>query len=181
LPLVLLIWAALRRDGAMVRLLTIYWKVASLLVITALLFTDGRPLGYLLAGAAQLLVVASLWFWVDLNEELADQPPWRPLAFTLRAWRWGTTALGLLGAGLSATAFGCFSGSVTRPFCAVWLEAPRGLNLHVDRLFSFLFGGAWTNAIAAFVGYLALVGFVVGFLQWLLVRLPKQGRVAGGF
>ena len=58
LPLVLLIWAALRRNGAMVRLLTIYWKVSSLLVITALLFTDGRPLGYLLAGAAQLLVVA---------------------------------------------------------------------------------------------------------------------------
>jgi hypothetical protein len=125
--------------------------------------------------------VATLWFWVDLNEELADQPPWRPLAFTLRAWRWGATAFGLLGASLSATAFGCFTGPVTRPFCAVWLEAPRGLNLHVDRLFSFLFGGAWTNAIAAFVGYVALVGFVVGFLQWLLVRLPKQGRVAGGF
>ena len=181
LPLVLLIWAALRRDGAMVRLLTIYWKVASLLVITALLFTDGRPLGFLLAGLAQLLVVASLWFWVDLNEELADQPPWRPLAFTLRAWRWGATLFGLLGAGLSATAFGCFSGPVSRPFCAVWLEAPRGLNSHIDRLFGFLFGGAWTNAIAAFVGYVALVGFVVGFLQWLLVRLPKQGRVAGGF
>jgi hypothetical protein len=25
------------------------------------------------------------------------------------------------------------------------------------------------------------VGYVVGLLQWLLVRLPKQGRVAGGF
>ena len=70
---------------------------------------------------------------------------------------------------------------MSRPFCAVWLEAPRGLNSHIDRLFGFLFGGAWTNAIAAFVGYVALVGFVVGFLQWLLVRLPKQGRVAGGF
>jgi len=25
------------------------------------------------------------------------------------------------------------------------------------------------------------VGYVVGLLQWLLVRLPRQGRVAGGF
>ena len=32
-----------------------------------------------------------------------------------------------------------------------------------------------------FVGYVALVAYVVGLLQWLLVRLPKQGRVAGEF
>jgi hypothetical protein len=25
------------------------------------------------------------------------------------------------------------------------------------------------------------VAYAVGLLQWLLVRLPKQGRVAGGF
>ena len=55
LPLVLLIWASVRKEGSLVRLLGIYWKVASLLVITALLFTDGRPLGFLLAGLAQLL------------------------------------------------------------------------------------------------------------------------------
>jgi hypothetical protein len=30
-PLVLLVWAAVRREGALVRLLGIYWKVASLL------------------------------------------------------------------------------------------------------------------------------------------------------
>jgi hypothetical protein len=27
----------------------------------------------------------------------------------------------------------------------------------------------------------ALVAYVVGLLQWALVRLPKQGRVAGDF
>jgi hypothetical protein len=48
-------------------------------------------------------------------------------------------------------------------------------------VFDFLFGGSWTAAIAAFVGYVALVAYGVGLLQWLLVRLPKQGRVAGGF
>jgi hypothetical protein len=51
----------------------------------------------------------------------------------------------------------------------------------VASFFNFVFGGSWTGTIAAFVGYVALVAYGVGALQWLLVRLPKQGRVAGGF
>lgn len=78
LPLVLLIWASVRQERALQRLLGIYWKVASLLLIAVLLLTDNRPLGYVVAVLAQLLVVVSLWFWVDLNEELADLPPGGP-------------------------------------------------------------------------------------------------------
>jgi len=124
LPLVLLLWAALRREGAMVRLMTIYWKVASLLAITVLLLVDARPLGYALGVLAQLLMVASVWFWVDLNEELADLPPWRPLPLTVRTWRWALSVLGLLGAALSASALSCLWGQLDRPVCQVWLEAP---------------------------------------------------------
>lgn len=181
LPLVLLVWSALKQERALLRLLAIYWKVASLLLITVLLLTDNRPLGYLLALVAQLLLVVSVWFWVDLNEELADLPPWRPLPFVVRAWRWGLSAFGLLGALLSAQALDCVRGGVTRPLCRVWLEAPDDLHGGLARVFDFLFGGSWTGTIAAFVGYVALVGYAVGLLQWLLVRLPKHGRVAGGF
>ena len=35
--------------------------------------------------------------------------------------------------------------------------------------------------VAAFVGYVALVAYLAGLLQWLLVRLPRYGRVAGDF
>ena len=49
LPLILLIWAGVRRDPALVRLLSIYWKVASLLAISVLLLTDQRPIGYVTA------------------------------------------------------------------------------------------------------------------------------------
>lgn len=83
-PLLLLIWAAVRREGAMVRLLTIYWKVASLMAISLLLLTDQRPLGYIVLFIAPILMLVSVWFWVDLNEELADLPPWRPLPLTVR-------------------------------------------------------------------------------------------------
>ena len=181
LPLVLLIWAAWKQERALVRLMGIYWKVASLLLITVLLLTDNRPLGYLVAFLAQVLVVGSVWFWVDLNEELADLPPWRPLPFVVRAWRWGLSVFALVGALLSLRALDCVAGGVTRPICRVWLEAPDDLHGGAARVFGFLFGGSWTGTIAAFVGYVALVAYGVGFLQWLLVRLPKQGRVAGGF
>ncbi len=181
LPLVLLLWAAWKQEQALVRLMGIYWKVASLLLITVLLLTDNKPLGYLLAFLAQLLVVVSVWFWVDLNEELDDLPPWRPLPFAIRAWRWGLSVYGVLGAVLSALALDCVRGGVTRPMCRVWLEAPDDLHGGAASFFSFVFGGTWTGVIAAFVGYVALVAYGVGLLQWLLVRLPKQGRVAGGF
>ena len=73
-PLVLLIWSAWRREPLVLRLLGMYWKVASLMAISLLLLTDQRPLGYAMAVVAPVLMVISLWFWVDINEELADQP-----------------------------------------------------------------------------------------------------------
>ena len=76
LPLVLLVWSSVRREASMVRLLSLYWKVASLMGISLLLLTDQRPLGYLTAVVAPLLMLVSVWFWVDLNEELEDLPAW---------------------------------------------------------------------------------------------------------
>ena len=55
------------------------------------------------------------------------------------------------------------------------------LNAWTDRGLDFVIGGDWNPTLAAFAGYLALLGYAVGLLQWLLVRLPKQGRVAGEF
>jgi hypothetical protein len=181
-PLVLLVWAALRREQALVRLLGLYWKVASLLLVANLLLTDRRPIGFLLLVIAPLLVALSLWFWVDLNEELADLPPWRALPLTTRIWRWSVSLWAVLSAAFSATALGCLDAALREtPRCAVWMEAPLGLHRHLERLFAFVFGGQWTPAVAAFIGYLGLVAYVVGLLQWLLVRLPRLGRVAGEF
>ncbi len=180
-PLVLLVWAAVRRESAILRLLGLYWKVASLHLIALLLLTDGRPLAFPLLVIAPLLVVLALWFWVDLNEELADLPPWRPLPLTLRIWRWSLSLLSLAAAALAATSLPCLAGGLERSFCTTWLQAPAGLHGVVARVFAFVFGGQWTPGVAAFVGYLGLVAYLVGLLQWLLVRLPRLGRVAGDF
>ena len=182
LPLVLLIWSLRRKEPALLRLLSLYWKTASLMLIALLLLVDGRPIGYPLLVIAPLLSLTTLWFWVDLNEELADLPPWRPLPLTLRIWRWGLSFWAGAGALFSATALGCTNPTaMAQARCDAWLRPPQALHAVVERLFDFVFGGEWTPAVAAFIGYLGLAAFVVGLLQWLLVRLPRQGRVAGEF
>jgi len=180
LPLLLIVWATLQRQTAIVRLLSIYWKVASLLGISMLLLTDQRALGFLTLALAPILMVASVWFWVDLNEELADLPSTKALPLTVRIWRWALSALSVLSLTLTFQALPCFKVSALKD-CQAWIEAPKGLHLVYERVFAYLFGGQWTEPVAAFMGYLALLAYAVGILQWLLIKLPKQGRVAGGF
>ena len=181
LPLVLLIWSAWRREPALLRLMDVYWKAASLYLIALLLLADNRPAGFLVLLAAPLVTVLSLWFWVDLNEELGDMPPWRALPLTLRIWRWALTFLALPSMALAAASLRCAGGSASPTACQVWLEAPSAIHAQLSQVLGFVFGGSWTAGVAAFVGYVALVAYVVGILQWLIVRLPRQGRVAGGF
>ncbi|MFM7268898.1 MAG: DUF3177 family protein [Cyanobium sp.] len=181
LPLVLLVWTALRREAALQRLMGLYWKVASLQLIALLLLTDRRALGSALLVLAPLLILAVLWIWVDLNEELADMPTWRGLPLTVRIWRWSLSFYCLLASALAATALPCLGGSLQRPLCAVWLEAPTGLHGILAQVLGFVFGGTWTPGLAGFVGFAGLAAYAVGLLQWLLVRLPRQGRVAGEF
>ena len=185
LPAVLLVWASLRREASMQRLLHQYWKVSSLMAIGLLLLTDARPLGYVVILVAPILMAVSAWFWVDINEDLNDLPIWRPLPLTVRLWRWALSGFALVNTVLASTALPCLgqdlsvAGAATR--CLQWTEAPQGLHQAVATVFGFLFGGQWTESIAAFIGYVALVAYLAGFLQWLLVRLPRYGRVAGGF
>ena len=180
LPLVLLIWSSVRRQPVITRLLSIYWKAASLLVITLLLLTDQRPLGFVTALLAPVLMTLSVWFWVDLNEELADSPLRNPLSLTVRLWRWALSGFSVLATAMAVSSLSCVM-AVQGADCKAWLEAPQGLHVVLERVFDFLFGGDWNEGVAAFFGYVMLVAYVVGLLQWLLMRLPRQGRVAGDF
>jgi hypothetical protein len=78
-------------------------------------------------------------------------------------------------------ALSCAWTCATAPACRLWLEAPQGFHGLLATVLGFLFGAAWTPGVSAVVGYAGLAAYLVGAIQWLLVRLPRQGRLAGGF
>lgn len=171
IPFILLIWSLLRRVEAIQRLLIIYWRVASLLMITVYLMISGLGIAYLTGFAAKVLIPLSLWFWVDLNDEIKDLPP-SFLKFSLTSWRWAVTVYGSLGAVSMIPFLSCgFSGNLTEdPFCRVWLEAPWA--------YKALFHSNSTSGFLGFLGCLGLGIYILYFGSFLLFRLGKQGRSA---
>lgn len=181
LPLVVLIWATVRREGAISRLLNLYWKVASLLAVTVLLLAGAEPIAFAVAVAAHLLILGSLWFWEDINDELADLPPWRALPLVTRIWRWSLTVFTAVGAVASVASLNCLKGWQASPVCTLWQHPPDGFSQLLGRGLNFLFGAPWAAEGAKAAGWFCLVIYAGFFLQWLLVRWPRFGRVAGGF
>ncbi len=160
--------------------MSIYWKIASLIGISLLLLTDERPIGFITMFISQLLIFISIWFWVDLNEEIADLPQKRALPLTTKVWRWGISLYSMLATSMTLIALPCISNS-EGGHCNPWLEAPKNMHDIAQQLFGFLFGADWNKPLAGFIGYILLIIYGIGLLQWILVRLPKQGRVAGDF
>jgi hypothetical protein len=173
LPLVVLIWAFVQKNESIQRLTTIYWKVASLLMITVYLMIGGFSISFLSALMARVLIPTSLWFWVDLNEEIREQPG-STLKFAFSAWRWAVTIYNIIGAAVLIPFLPCaFSNTrFAAADCQVWLEPPLLYKsyLHAD----------YTNGFLGFFGILGLVIYLLCLAWFVFVRLGKQGRQAMG-
>lgn len=171
LPLGIIIWAAVQRSEAIVRLLIIYWRVASLLLITIYLLMPGWGIGYITGFIARLLVPIALWFWVDLNEDIAEQPPsW--LRLVTMAWRWAVTVYALVSNLIALPFLSCaFSGeTLGSTFCQVWLEPAAA--------YKDIFHGAYKPEFMAFWGGVSLFIYTISLAYFVIVRLGKQGRSA---
>lgn len=171
IPLILLIWAFVQKVDSMVRLLIIYWRVASLWAITLYIFIAQWPIGFVAGWCARILIPISLWFWVDVNEDIDDQPQ-SPLKLALTSWRWAITIYSTLGAIASIPALGCafVAGAINTPSCQVWLEPALG--------FKNLFHAGSKPPFLGFLGMTGLVIYVVYLSYFVLIRLGKQGRSA---
>lgn len=171
LPLVLLIWAFVKRVDAIQQLLIIYWRVASLLAITVYLMIGNLPLSFISGFLARILIPIGLWFWVDLNEEIHEQPS-SALKLTFTSWRWALSIYSLLGAIASLPFLQCAVSKVAfaTPFCQVWLEPPLG--------FKNMFHANYKPEFLGFLGIMALIIYVLYFGYFVIVRLAKQGRSA---
>ncbi len=180
IPLVLFIWSSIKKEPSITRLLSIYWKVSSLMLISMLLLTGNRSIGYLSSFLSPLLMIICLWFWIDLNEEISEFSNKKALPFVLKAWRWAVSCYAFFYASLSFRSLDCLN-QIEGSQCVLWREASSGLNHMIKSLFNFLFGANWTETLSAFIGYLGLIIYIAGIIQWLIIRFPKQGRIAGDF
>lgn len=171
IPLVLLIWATIQQAQAIQRLLIIYWRVASLLMITVYLMIPAWSLSYLTSTLARILIPISLWFWIDVNDEITDAPK-SLLKLVFTSWRWAITVYCTLGVIISLPFLSCsFSaGAIETTFCRVWLEPPF--------LYKQLFHANSTPGFLGFLGAAGLCFYLVHLVYFLIVRLVKQGRSA---
>jgi Protein of unknown function (DUF3177) len=96
IPLILLIWAFVQKAEAIQRLLTIYWRISILVAITIYLMIAQYPVSFISGLMARILIPISLWFWVDLNDEIEYQTSGF-LKFIFTSWRWATTVYCFLG------------------------------------------------------------------------------------
>jgi len=174
-PLALLIWAFVQKSESIQHLLIIYWRVASLLVITVGLLIAAIPLGFLTGWSARILIPLSLWFWVDLNYEINEQPK-SQLKLAFSSWRWGVTLYSILGAIAAIPALQCaFLPSkqmIDQPFCHIWLQPPW--------IFQQYFMGGMKPYTIGLLSTLALVIYILYLGYFVFVRFGKQGRSATG-
>jgi Protein of unknown function (DUF3177). len=175
IPLVVLIWAVVEKADAIVRLSIIYWRVASLLAITLYLMMAAVPVSFVSSVMGRALIPACLWFWTDLNEEIADRPQ-SPLKLAFTAWRWAITVYSGLGAiaqiPFLTCAFKSHDQVIDEPFCRVWLDPPW--------LYKQMFHAKINPQLFGFLGLVGLLIYVAYLSYFVLIRLGKQGRSATG-
>jgi len=171
LPVILTIWALIEKSQAAQRLLIIYWRVASLLMITLYFMIPSWGIAFITSIIARFLIPIALWFWVDLNDDLKDLPD-RPFKLVLTSWRWAISLYSFIGAISTFPFLKCaFSNTdLATPFCKVWFEHPW--------LYQQIFHANSKPGFLGFLGFIGLFFYILYFGSFLLLRLPKQGRSA---
>ncbi|MBD2138306.1 DUF3177 family protein [Anabaena sp. FACHB-1237] len=169
IPVILLLWCFVQKSDAMQRLLVIYFRVASLLAISIYLMIGNFGVSFISALMGKVLIPTSLWFWMDINDEI-DYYPSGLLKVIFTGWRWATTMYCTLGAIALVPFLSCaFSeGALKTPYCTVWLEAPL--------LFKEYFHQNSTPAFLGSLGIMGLAIYICYLIYFVSFKLGKYGR-----
>jgi Protein of unknown function (DUF3177) len=175
IPFVLLVWSFVKQSEGIYQLMLIYWKVASLLVITVYLLIAALPIGFLSGWFAKILIPIALWFWIDINDEIRDLPD-SLLKLATTAWRWAISVYCGLGALFQLQTLRCAFISHEQlkadAMCELWLQAPWGFREIVH-----------STTKPWFLGTLGLIGLVIYGLvlsYFIFFKLTKSKRSALG-
>jgi len=175
IPITLFFWSIKKRNKAVKKLLSIYWKVSLLFFISLLLLIGKYDYALIVTNISTLLMTISVWFWNDINDELKEYSLSYSLTTTTKVWRWSITFLSLNFLFQSLENLNCFS-FINSAACRIWLQPSSNFYIFIKSLFNFFFGANFTQPIAKFLGLFSLLIYVLGLVQWSVIKLPKNGR-----
>ena len=175
IPLAIFIWSINKKNKAIKKLLSIYWKVSILFFISLILFIGKEDFSLLILNLSTLIMTISVWLWSDINRELSGYKISNSLITTTKAWRWALTFICMCFLIQSLQDFSCIN-SINDAICSRWIEPSENLYQLINRLFNFLFGEDFSEPIAKFIGLFAFLIYMIGLLQWLIIKLPRTGR-----
>ena len=175
IPVTLSLWSIKKRNKAVIKLLSIYWKISLLFFISLLLLIGKYNYALVITNISTLLMTVSVWFWNDINDELREYDFSYSLTTTTKIWRWTITFISLNFFIQSLQNFNCLS-FIKSDACAIWLQPSSNLYITIKNLFNFFFGANFTQPISKFLGLFSLLIYILGLIQWSIIKLPKNGR-----
>ncbi len=175
IPVSLSFWSIKKRNKAVNKLLSIYWKISLLFFISLLLLIGKYNYALVITNISTLLITVSVWFWNDINDELREYDFSYSLTTTTKIWRWAITFISINFFIQSLQNVNCFS-FINSDACEIWLQPSSNLYTIIKNLFNFFFGANFTKPIAKFLGLFSLFIYILGLIQWSIIKLPKNGR-----
>jgi len=175
IPISLSIWSIKKSNKAVNKLLSIYWKISLLFFISLLLLIGKYNYALLITNISTFLMTISVWFWIDINDELKEYDFSNPLTTLAKVWRWALTFISLNFLIQSLQNLSCFS-IINSAACEIWLQPSSNFYNILKNLFNFFFGANFTQPVAKFLGLFSLLIYILGMIQWLLIKFPKNGR-----
>ena len=175
IPVTLSFWSIKKSNKAVNKLLSIYWKISLLFFISLLLLIGEYNYALVITNISTLLMTISVWFWNDINDELKEYDFSYSLTTTIKIWRWTVTFISLNFLIQSLKNFSCLS-FINSAACEIWLQPSSNLYIIIKNLFNFFFGANFTEPIAKFLGLFSLLIYILGLIQWSIIKLPKNGR-----
>ena len=175
IPVTLFFWSIYKRNKAVNKLLSIYWKISLLFFISLLLLIGKYNYALTVTNISIILVTISVWFWNDINDEFKEYDFSCSLITTTKVWRWSLTFVSLNFLIQSLQNISCFS-FINSTACGIWIQPSSNFYIILKNLFNFFFGANFTQPVAKYLGLFSLLIYTLGLIQWSIIKLPKNGR-----
>ena len=146
--------------------------------ISLILLVGKYNYALVITNISTLLMTISVWFWHDINDELKEYNFSNIFATTIKVWRWSLTFVSFNFLIQSLQNISCLY-FINSNECEIWLKPSTNLYFFIKSLFNFFFGATFTEPVAKFLGLFALLIYILGLIQWSIIKLPKSGRNSG--